>query len=65
MKNLFATLNIYANMKIKLIIKNIINLFCPISDKLKKLIEKLLVKINMKRIDNPVKDRFFMNILFT
>ena len=54
MKNLFATLNIYANMKIKLIIKNIINLFCPISDKLKKLIEKLLVRINMKRIDNAV-----------
>ncbi len=52
-------------MKIKLIVKNIINLFCPISDKLKKLVKKLLVKMNMKRIDNPVEDRFFMNILFT
>ena len=63
--NLFGTLNIYENMNIKFVIKNTINLFCPISDKLKNIIEISLVKKNMKRVDNPIEDEFFMNILFT
>ncbi len=52
-------------MNIKFVIKNTINLFCPISDKLKNIIEISLVKKNMKRVDNPIEDEFFMNILFT
>ncbi len=64
-KNLFGTLNIYENIKIKLIIINTINLFWPISDKFEKLIAMLLVKKNMKKVDSKIEDKFLTWILFT